>query len=621
MKKITFLLFILLFINTSLFSELINKKTSIIVNEFFGSISYTCSTLETISVNSESNTPHSDFGLCEAAFGTHNAKYTTPSYTISSTTYPNCIQDGGYASFLVVNNNDLYCSKSCSTTCSSNEFLDIYSCLCKPIPTCSTTEYLDKTNNICIPIPTCPTNEYFDKNIQMCTSIPSCPYSNEIFNTITQECECDNGFTKVGLDCVSDIDNDTIPDTIDDDIDGDGIPNNQDSTPMGNDYIADSVCYGQDSSTIEYFGDVYNINDYNYYGYLSRSACMLLIDTPSVTSSYVMNDISPTCETEYCFTYGLTIDCSIDYLLYKPSNFDRYKFIEGLENYQCDEAVTGYPYISNYYVIPNLLECPNKKFCFLELAPEAPDANQTIADTNSSLELLNESKINNAKLTDIDNKLKFSNESLTDISKNTLDLLAKNNEIKTILDTMKLNDVTTSGKIISEQKLINNKLDTTNYTLRNLNDSLATLNTNVRNNGFGTTIIADNTNAINNNIISGNNQLNNINTNLLNMTDLLNGDGNNNPFLDLNYSDGSESFSSFQNTFSDNLGVTYEVDLFGLSSIVSNSSFQPISVNIHGSEIDIISQSMINSIPIVEIRAMFLFMFAIAGFITVFRTV
>jgi hypothetical protein len=54
---------------------------------------------------------------------------------------------------------------------------------------------------------------------------------------------------------------------------------------------------------------------------------------------------------------------------------------------------------------------------------------------------------------------------------------------------------------------------------------------------------------------------------------------------------------------------------------VGSSGLQTISFSFYGRNMTIFTPSMLDGFPIFEIRALFLFFFAIAGFITVFRTV
>ncbi len=68
------------------------------------------------------------------------------------------------------------------------------------------------------------------------------------------------------------------------------------------------------------------------------------------------------------------------------------------------------------------------------------------------------------------------------------------------------------------------------------------------------------------------------------------------------------------------MNLTYNTNLFGLSSLGS-SGLTTITFNFRGNSMTMFEPSMLNGFPMVEIRALFLFFFAIAGFITTFRTV
>jgi hypothetical protein len=85
------------------------------------------------------------------------------------------------------------------------------------------------------------------------------------------------------------------------------------------------------------------------------------------------------------------------------------------------------------------------------------------------------------------------------------------------------------------------------------------------------------------------------------------------------YSTGEEDFGEYQDTITNSFSITQESDALGLSS--QSYSLPTFSFSILGSTFVIFEPSMMNGLPIAEIRSLILFVFALLGFLTVIRTI
>ena len=154
---------------------------------------------------------------------------------------------------------------------------------------------------------------------------------------------------------------------------------------------------------------------------------------------------------------------------------------------------------------------------------------------------------------------------------------------------------------ISSLDGIKKGINSSNDLALNSNQKLSDVNNELDN-------ITNNTHVINESLIDVNE---NLNDGLFTDTD---------PFEDLDLTDdGSDNFGDFENTIKDNMGFTYQNNMFGLAQ-AGSSGLVTISFSFYGKTMTIFQPSMMNGFPMASIRNLFLFFFALAGFITVFRT-
>ena len=78
-------------------------------------------------------------------------------------------------------------------------------------------------------------------------------------------------------------------------------------------------------------------------------------------------------------------------------------------------------------------------------------------------------------------------------------------------------------------------------------------------------------------------------------------------------------FTVYEDDLKDKVSFTYRTNIFNLSAIPSQ--IQTYSFNMMGKNIVIFEPSMLNGLPIQDIKNLIVFLFALAGFITVFRTI
>jgi hypothetical protein len=477
--------------------------------------------------------------------------------------------------------------------------------------------------------PGCTLPQIFDVESELCQSpIPECkPEDNQVLNVSTNTCDCVDGFVMHNGVCSPDTDGDGIPDVTDDDIDGDGIPNDLDPDIDGDgipndldenptspdENSPDTFCKGMDLTTRVYFGTKFNISDYHSKGYKYPDTCGLYLSQSEYDSAFEYSDLNPKCsERKYCYVHYADENdktkCSYSASDRKPSG---YVYISNLNEDECTEKDDGTTYIHHIYDVPHSIACPGVAYCFLKPKVDSPDDSNTEdeddsmddnLDLNSTTQdnkaLLQASNTTNKHLSDIKDKTDLTNKSLEKINETNTNLLASSKDInKNLTNT---ND--TLSNSLTQQKLMNETLSNINKSISNTNSNTKSLNSILLSSDKKLHNIDSNTKAINDNIQAG----------LFSDTD---------PFADVDLTDdGSSKFGEFETTLSDNLNLTYETNLFGLSSL-SGGGVSPVTFVMFGTTFTPLSMETINLIPIHIVKAVLMFMAAIGGFITVFRTV
>jgi len=209
--------------------------------------------------------------------------------------------------------------------------------------------------------------------------------------------------------------------------------------------------------------------------------------------------------------------------------------------------------------------------------PESPDNNSTDPDDP-------ESPDNNST----------TNDPLLDATNET------NKNLNDILDS--------SNKIHSSLEDISNKSDSLVSNTDSMKSSLSTISNDLK--------------TSNNKLSSIDSKLSAIDSSIKSQTDVIS-DGlfsDEDPFADVELTDGSDKFGEFQNTVSSNFGILNNGDIFGLASIPA-SSLPTYQVVLYNRTITIFEPSMMNGLPLAEIRALLMFFAALLGFIVVFKTI
>lgn len=404
----------------------------------------------------------------------------------------------------------------------------------------------------------------------------------------------------------ADLDGDGEPNKSDPDDDGDGITDGND--PDHPDYSGTTKgCLGKDTNDFVYYPSypTFNVNEYEYTAALTNMVtCQSSIDGNTVDSVIVYDDLSDSCERDYCYQHRL--DCSYTAADRIPPGFI-YKSDIKSEG-ECLALVDGETYSSAIW--DTVLSCPNVAFCFVQKASNSGDSggdtspgddnsddqvdlNSTTQDNQALLDGINKA---NENLNDIKDNIDTTNDKL-DSANNTLDNIATSN--KDINRNLEYLSRTTS-KIASNQDMINDSLTNINNNIINQSDTLRAMNTNLNN--------------VDKNI-------DNVNSNLLDMHSSLHeslfGDD---PFSNVDFTDdGSDTFGSLVSDAESSFSITTETNILGLSSI-SGGSLPTYSFNLYGKTITIFEPSMLSSLPIDQIRALLLFMFALLGFAQTFRS-
>ncbi|MBW6462527.1 MAG: hypothetical protein K0B07_05790 [DPANN group archaeon] len=471
-----------------------------------------------------------------------------------------------------------------------------------------------------IDYPSCPSGQEIING--SCAVPPTCA-TGTLWNPITDTCEYDPN--------TADADGDGIPDKcdpdyvdyltmdcnsdgeangVDDDIDGDGIKNANDTNP----FVAgtgdlDLTCKGANiggTSSLPFPFSTYSFisNDDTY-------KCGLLLLNSSVYDAVVsLNDINnPACENSYCYAHKIKNECDFDVSFYRPStNWD---YIPYKTESQCDLLVDGIRYSSSSYSVPDSQKCPSTSFCFVkrideeeDVLPtetnsenqdptmEAPDLNSTTSDLSP---LLNAQNTSNKHLQDLKDKTDYSNKRLDDLKDLSSKSLDVNKDMKSTLNSLKSN----SDRSLENQSNSLSKLSSLDSNLKKMSDT-TTSNQVIANGSLS---------SIDGKMTTNNSLLTDIKDSFLGddpfPAEVDDGLTSNLSGIDSNVK-GAFSGFVYSNMFSF-ANQTYTIPTISFSS--SLGSFT------------VLDSSMLAGLDINAIRAMFLFFFAVAGFITVFKTI
>lgn len=409
----------------------------------------------------------------------------------------------------------------------------------------------------------------------------------------------------------SDTDGDGIPNDVDEDDDGDGILDYMD--PDHPDY---GKCLGDSKVLNKRWGKVYNNFEYDYKGTTIDDFCgdyVYILNNPDtgystgityIDSAYDTKDLNPVCIQKYCYVHDYTALPKPDECA-KYSAADRqpagyvYRADPDTED-ECISLKDGVKYNAHVWDVPSP-NCPTVAFCFLKPVVTPPDTNSTsnpTVDSNSTSAdnkaLVDAANITNKHLTDITDEAKTINKNLTDVLGVANNILTSSKDINN-----KLSD-------------LNSKTDKTNSNLSLMNDSLSAINDSIKKSSSSVDSKLDN--------LSTNMAATTTNTKLINdkLQEGLFGDD---PFAGKDLTDdGSSTFGDLRTQASDSFSLLNYDNIFGFAHS-TGVTLPTYSVNLHGSTITIFTPSMLDGFPIAEMRSLIMFIFALLGFITIFRTV
>jgi hypothetical protein len=327
---------------------------------------------------------------------------------------------------------------------------------------------------------------------------------------------------------------------------------------------------------------IYSFSDYTYKGILNSSECNNLLLGSDVDSILLQPDKKTGCDGTYCYAHYIKTNCSFIPEVYKPSSDYVYKSYNASI---CDSKVDGINYSASSYILPDSTNCPTTGFCFLlPIKDSIPENNQTAPpDLNSTsvdlAPLLKAQEDTNLNLDDIKNKLDSSNLSLEEIAKSSGDLLTSNQDFKKSFDSFSLKTGTFQQDILGQAKKT-----------------------------------TDNLNTINQNVVTSNKHLQSISSTNSKIVDSL--------LADIGpdvLATGSDSFSGYQSTVTDSFSSFVDSNVFGFAN--QAYTVPTVSFDMWGHTFVLFSPSLLSNIDIASIRSMLLFVFALAGFISVFRTI
>ncbi|MBA3025734.1 MAG: hypothetical protein FP820_04905 [Sulfurimonas sp.] len=439
-------------------------------------------------------------------------------------------------------------------------------------------------------------------DLDACNAAKNLVYTHDELTCFINTCSDDTTQDAVMYGKVkADTDGDGVPDDVDEDDDGDGVFDIQDA-----DHPNFGTCQGFNTSSRVFYpaSPVFPVSSYRYSGESGLNQCRDRLVNAQIDSTYTVGDTNPTCEKTYCFIHYLNDPvCTETAASVQPSGFI-YKS-SAITEQQCS-AFIGQEYIE--MVFHNPPDCPNTRYCFLKprnpdaSAPSSPnpavDSNSTSADNRVLADAAN---ITNSHLADIKDKISDSNGLLGDILGKSNSLLTSSEDLNTKLSSLN----TKTDKSLANQDL--------------MNSSLSSIKNSLTSNGTAANTAA---NMLGGKLDTVSTNLDQLETGIGGVNDKLeSGLFGDDPFANTDFTDdGSSTFGDLEGTATGALSLTEESNIFGLSS-VGSSGLQTISFSFYGRNMTIFEPSMLNGFPMAEIRALFLFFFAITGFITVFRTV
>lgn len=425
------------------------------------------------------------------------------------------------------------------------------------------------------------------------------------------DCSCDvtcpvGQFLDANLTCVSnllnpnlDTDGDGILNKNDPDADGNGIADKNDpNSPLYNPFANSSTCGNASESPLNAFGSVgvYTFNQYIFQGQIPLSQCNTLLSNGADSILYQPDKVSECGTNGFCFAHFKNkSNCSFDPENYKPASDYIYRSYPTSQT--CAANVDGVEYLGYSFIVPDVVNCTNTGFCFLQVPHTTPQPDSNTTTTNPDLNsttpelspLLQSQNNSNTKLDEIKTKLDKSNTSLEKMTTKMSDLLTLTSDSKKSLDKFSLDTGNFQSDSLGQQKETNTKLITLDNSIKGLMPNLNSISQN-------TAKTALNTQKIN---------------------DALYADVGLNP--DGTVKTGAESLTGVETTLKGSFSGFVQSNIFTFS----NSSYQvpTITVSLYNHVFTLLDAQMMSSLDINAFRTMIIFIFALSGFITVFKTI
>lgn len=420
---------------------------------------------------------------------------------------------------------------------------------------------------------------------------------------ILNKCDKDFAISNPDLYAIYDCDGDSETNDIDIDDDGDGILDTNDIDNVDFTDTENLKCEGADlSKNLDFYPSrLYNTSYYQYYGELTTTGCTDKMLLTNIDSVFIAGDKNEACESTYCFIHEIEPSCNFHASNYLPSPDWEYK--PNTDEVGCSSLVDGVKYSDSDYRLPNAVGCPNTGFCFVKPVDGVPndtnsedeDSSMNELDLNSTTSdlapLLQSSNTTNKHLQDLKDKTDVTNQKLDDLKDVNNKLLTNNQDMKSSLDKLSLN----SDKSLKNQHDTNSKLD-------NINKGVST----------STNVLKD----ISKIGLNNNEKLGDISGKLTAINNGLYGE---NPFSDTLDDGLSTNLGNIDTTLKGSFNGFVQDNIF---SFANQSYVIPtITFNTSFGNYTLFSPDTLSTLDIVSIRNLFMFVFALAGFITVFKTI